>query len=76
MGLVVSDASTLIHLASIGLLGVLKQFFGHVAVPPAKREKVIGLLKPELDRLVRQSGFWIDHGLYEHALDSVGEKSE
>jgi uncharacterized protein len=168
MGFVVSDASTLIHLANIGLLGVLKQFFAHVAVPPAvwtevvvhgegrpgavevekaassgwltvetpgnrvfvralcrdldegeaeaialaaeksaslilldetearrvadaygvpktriiglliraKREKVIELLKPELDRLVHQSGFWIDRGLYEHAFDSVGERAQ
>jgi predicted nucleic acid-binding protein len=170
MALVISDASTLIHLANIGRLGLLKQFFGHVVVPPgvwkevevvdlgqgrlgalevqkagssgwmsveapadaafvralsrdlddgeaevialaverkadlilvdetearrvadlyglaktgviglllrAKREKVIELLKPELDRLVDQSGFWIDVGLYQQTLEAVGEKSE
>ena len=42
----------------------------------AKREKIIDLLKPELDRLVYQSGFWINRGLYQQALEAAGEKSE
>jgi len=168
MGLVISDASTLIHLANIGRLGLLKQFFGSVVVPPAvwkevvemgegrlgalevqkagtsgwitieapgnrefvralcrdlddgeaevialavekkaslilvdetearrfaglygipktgiiglllraKREKLIELLKPELDRLVYQSGFWVDQMLYDQALEAGGERSK
>jgi uncharacterized protein len=168
MALVISDASTLIHLVNIGRLGLLKDFFGQIVVPPAvwkevvdlgegrsgaeeirragssgwttveapsdnafvralsrelddgeaevialaverkadlilvdetearrvadlygipktgiiglllraKREKIIGLLKPELDRLVYQSGFWVSHGLYQEALEAAGEKSE
>jgi predicted nucleic acid-binding protein len=168
MGLVISDASTLIHLTNIGRLGLLKQFFGQVVVPPAvwaevvdrgagrlgaaevqksgtlgwltvrppadhefvralcrdlddgeaeaialavetkadlilideadarrvadmyglrktgtigvllkaKGEKIIELLKPELDKLVNQSGFWIDSGLYEQVLEAVGEKGD
>jgi len=42
----------------------------------AKREKVIELLKPELDRLVYQSGFWISHDLYQRTLEAAGEKLE
>ena len=168
MALVISDTSTLIHLVNIGRLGLLKDFFGQLVVPPAvwkevvdlgegrsgaeevrraessgwmtveapsdnafvralsrelddgeaevialaverkadlilvdetearrvadlygipktgiiglllkaKREKIIGLLKPELDRLVYQSGFWVSHGLYQQTLEAAGEKSE
>ena len=42
----------------------------------AKREKIIDLLKPDLDRLVIQSGFWISRSLYQQALEAAGEKSE
>jgi len=42
----------------------------------AKSEKVIELLKPELDRLVYQSGFWISHDLYQRTLEAAGEKLE
>jgi predicted nucleic acid-binding protein len=168
MTLVISDASTLIQLVNIGRLGLLRDFFGQVVVPPtvwkevvdlgegrlgaeevrhaensgwmtveapgdsafvralsrdlddgeaevialaverkaglilvdetearrvadlygipktgiiglllrAKREKIIALLKPELDRLVYQSGFWISQGLYQQTLKAAGEKSE
>jgi uncharacterized protein len=168
MALVISDSSTLIHLANINRLGLLKEFFGQVVVPPAvwkevvdlgegrvaamevkdagasgwitvepprdiafvrsltkdldegeaeaialavetkaslilvdetdarraadlygvpktgiiglllraKREKVIEFIKPELDRLVHQSGFWINHSLYHQELDVADEKAE
>jgi hypothetical protein len=42
----------------------------------AKHEKVIEFLKPELDRLVYQSGFWISHDLYQQTLEAVEEKLE
>jgi predicted nucleic acid-binding protein len=42
----------------------------------AKRQKVIELLKPELDRLVYQSGFWISHDLFRETLKAAGEKPE
>ena len=35
MDLVISDSSTLIHLANIGRLDLLRQFFGEIVVPPA-----------------------------------------
>ena len=35
MDLVVSDTSTLIHLATIGRLSLLKELYGHIVVPPA-----------------------------------------
>jgi hypothetical protein len=168
MALVISDASTLIHLVNIGRLALLRDFFDQIVVPPAvwkevvdlgegrlgaeeirqaassgwmtveapsdnafiralsrdlddgeaevialaverkaglilvdetearrvadlyripktgiiglllraKREKIIGLLKPELDRLVYQSGFWISHNLYQQTLKAAGEKPE
>lgn len=41
MGLVVSDSSTLIHLAAIGRLTLLKEFYGHITVPPAVWREVV-----------------------------------
>lgn len=41
MDLVVSDSSTLIHLASIGRLTLLKTFYGRVVIPPAVWRKVV-----------------------------------
>ena len=165
MGLVISDSSTLIHLAAIGRLDLLKEFFQHVTIPPAvwrevveqgegrpgtmtvaqarqagwirvaepidaallrllkrdlddgeaeaialtveqekalllldeadaretadlyglpktgtiglliraKQEGCIELLRPELDKLLNQAGFWIAEELYYRALDAVGE---
>jgi len=165
MGLVVSDSSTLIHLAAIGRLALLKDYYGHVTIPPAvwrevveegegragaaevgqarqagwigvvapldspllqllgrdlddgesevialaieqraalmlldesdarriadlyglsstgiiglliraKQEGHIDSLKPELDRLLHQGGFWIAASLYDQALNAVGE---
>ena len=37
----VSDSSTLIHLASISLLGLLNEFFEHVLIPPAVWQEVV-----------------------------------
>ena len=41
MGLVVSDSSTLIHLAAIGRLALLKEFYGCIVVPPAVWREVV-----------------------------------
>lgn len=41
MALVVSDSSTLIHLASIGRLSLLPKFYGHVTIPPAVWREVV-----------------------------------
>jgi len=41
MGLVVSDSSTLIHLAAIGRLTLLKEFYRHITVPPAVWREVV-----------------------------------
>ena len=70
MGLIVSDTSTLIHLAAIGQLDAIGLLIR------AKREGYIDLLKPELDRLLHQGGFWIEEGLYRRVLDAVDEASE
>jgi len=37
----VSDSSTLIHLAMLGRLGLLREFFGEVVVPPAVWKEVV-----------------------------------
>jgi len=42
----------------------------------AKQEGIIELLRPELDRLVHEGGFWIAEPLYHRALESVGETSQ
>lgn len=41
MGLVVSDSSTLIHLAAIVRLALLKVFYGRITVPPAVWREVV-----------------------------------
>jgi len=41
MGLVVSDSSTLIHLAAIDRLALLEKLFGHVTVPEAVWREVV-----------------------------------
>lgn len=126
MDLVVSDTSTLIHLAAIGRLGLLETFLGNIAISPAvwregveqgegragaleeealvlldeanargiaelyglkktgaigiliraKREGHVELLKPELDKLLHQGGFWIEERLYRQVLNAVGEGDE
>jgi len=43
MALVISDASTLIHLVNIGRLGLLRDLFGQVVVPPAVWKEVVDL---------------------------------
>jgi len=41
MRLVVSDSSTLIHLASIGRLALLKKFYGRITITPAVWREVV-----------------------------------
>jgi hypothetical protein len=53
-----------IGLQTVGLLGVLIK---------AKNEKHIKNIKPILDSLVNDSGFWIGSKLYNSVLKSVGE---
>jgi len=48
----------------VGLLGILVE---------AKRKKLIPVVKPVLDRLVVQAGFWVSPGLYARVLQEVGE---
>jgi len=72
-GLILVDESEARRVADLygipktGIIGLLMR---------DKHEKVIELLKPELNRLVYQSGFWINHDLYQRALEAVGEKPE
>ncbi|MCA9979583.1 MAG: DUF3368 domain-containing protein [Anaerolineales bacterium] len=48
----------------IGLLGVLVN---------AKEQALISEMKPILDNLMNQAGFWISSQLYTHVLQTVGE---
>ena len=41
MDLVISDSSTLIHLVAIGRLGLLKEFYGRITVPPLVWREVV-----------------------------------
>lgn len=52
-------------LPKTGVIGVLIR---------AKREGRIASLQAELDRLRSHGGFWIAAGLYQRALQAVGEK--
>jgi predicted nucleic acid-binding protein len=47
-----------------GILGILRT---------AKMLGLIPIMKPILDDLVQQAGFWIDRALYEQVLKDVGE---
>jgi uncharacterized protein len=48
----------------IGVLGVLVE---------AKHKALVPLLKPILDALITQAGFWVSQQLYERVLQVVGE---
>ena len=61
--IVVSNTSPILNLA-IGLIGSLIE---------AKHNKVISLIKPILDNLVIEAGFWISDRLYSHVLKMAGE---
>lgn len=41
MPLVISNSSTLIHLATIGRLALLKEFYGKITIPPAVWKEVV-----------------------------------
>ena len=49
----------------VGVLGVLVE---------AKHRALVPLLKPILDALITQAGFWVSQQLYERVLDVVGEE--
>ena len=62
-----SDArriADLYGLSKTGIIGLLIR---------ARQDGHIDALKPELDNLLHQGGFWIDERLYEQALNAVGE---
>jgi uncharacterized protein len=48
----------------VGVLGVLVE---------AKHKALVPLLKPILDALITQAGFWVSQQLYERVLQVVGE---
>jgi hypothetical protein len=48
----------------IGILGVLIK---------AKQEKLIPAVKPVIDKLMEQAGFWIGEELYSYILQVAGE---
>lgn len=48
----------------IGVLGVLIR---------AKRTGLITAVKPVMDDLILEGGYWIDNNLYDYVLQQVGE---
>jgi predicted nucleic acid-binding protein len=83
--MVICDSSSLIHLSAIGRLGLLKDFYGTLAIPQAVWQEVVQLirarlegkiesLQTELERLRTEGGFWIEERLYRAALRNVGEE--
>ena len=64
-----SDArriADLYGLSKTGIIGLLIR---------AKQAGYIDSLKPELDKLLHQGGFWIEKKLYNRALNAVGESA-
>lgn len=55
-----------LHLRYTGILGILVE---------AKGQGLISEVKPLLDTLVNQAGFWVAESLYERVLQLVGEDS-
>ena len=89
MPVAISNSSTLIHLAAIGRLALLREFYGKITIPPAVWREVVEegkgragavevegkiiSLRQELERLGEDAGFWISEHLYRRALEAVGE---
>ena len=82
MPVTVSDSSTLIHLAGIGRLDLLRRFYGTLWIPPAvfrevvlraKQEAIIPSLGIELERLRRETGFYLHDELSQRVLLLAGE---
>jgi len=59
--------ASLYALNKTGAIGVLIR---------ARLEGKLEVLRPELDKLRTEAGFWIEEKLYRQALDAVGEESE
>ncbi len=53
-----------LNINTIGLLGVLIK---------AKKEGIVNLIKPILDKLIDQAGFWIADDVYHMILQEAGE---
>jgi len=58
------QAAEVLGLSKTGVIGLLIR---------AKLEGKIAKLRPELDRLREEGGFWISDDLYRRALEAVGE---
>lgn len=73
----ICDSSTLIHLAGIGRLELLKEFYktGVIWILIwAKLEGKVASLREELDRLREEAGFWVGEEIYWQALRAVAEE--
>ncbi len=51
-------------LKPLGLIGVMLK---------AKKEKHLAVIKPDLDKLIKEHGFWLDAELYKEILRKAGE---
>ena len=63
MPVVISNSSTLMHLAAIGRLALLKEFYGKIVIPPAVWKEVVeegmGRIRVTDVKQARQRG-WIE----------------
>ena len=64
-----SDARRIADLYSLSKTGIIGLLIR------AKQAGYIESLKPELDKLLHQGGFWIEKKLYDRALNAVGESA-
>lgn len=72
--IVVSNTSPIFYLSTIGQLDLLRQLYGEIVIPTAVFN-LIQEVKPLLDALIEQVGFWVDEQLYAEVLQAVGESS-
>jgi predicted nucleic acid-binding protein len=74
---VVSNTSPLTNLAAIGQFDLLQRLFTPMGVVGillrAKQQQLLPAVRPLLDALRHQAGFFLDAALYTHALNLAGE---
>jgi len=77
--MVVSNTSPILNLARIGQLDLLRAVYGEVVIPDlgtlaeAKRLGLVTAVRPLLDALIHQAGFWVKPSLRDHVLSQVRE---
>jgi predicted nucleic acid-binding protein len=73
--IIVSDTSPINNLAAINHLHLLQQLYTGILgiLVEAKSQRLISAVKPLLDALINQAGFWVAEPLYKRVLQLVDE---